>query len=199
MKSSTSQLGPVRLFKTQADLDAWLETNHRQQSEIWLRIAKKDSGLRSVSYAEALETALCYGWTDGQKRPENEQTWLQRFVPRSGKHLVEDQPRKSGGIDRKWPHAGGGTGSSRASERRWMLGHRLRFAQPSNDSRGFPNRAEFQSKGEVIFRGTGQCQSLCNSVSHSNRKETGDPCQEGPGIYRNAGKGRDDSSSKTKI
>jgi uncharacterized protein YdeI (YjbR/CyaY-like superfamily) len=78
---------PIRLFRDQSGWAAWLEKNHREHSGIWLRIAKKNSGLRSVSYAEALEIALCYGWIDGQKRPENEQTWLQRFLPRSPKSI----------------------------------------------------------------------------------------------------------------
>jgi uncharacterized protein YdeI (YjbR/CyaY-like superfamily) len=77
----------VKLFKTKPDWSAWLEKNHRKSAGLWLRLAKKDSGLRSVSYKEALEVALCYGWIDGQKRPENEQTWLQRFVPRSPRSI----------------------------------------------------------------------------------------------------------------
>ena len=52
-----------------------------------MRLAKKNSGLRSVTYAEALEIALCYGWIDGHKRPEDEQTWLQKFCPRSPKSI----------------------------------------------------------------------------------------------------------------
>jgi uncharacterized protein YdeI (YjbR/CyaY-like superfamily) len=74
---------PVRLFRNQNDWAAWLEKNHPTHAGLWLRIAKKDSGAQSVSYAEALEVALCYGWIDGQKRADNEQTWLQRFVPRA--------------------------------------------------------------------------------------------------------------------
>jgi len=76
-----------KLFKSKQDWAAWLGKNHRKSHGLWLRVAKKDSGLRSVSYKEALEVALCYGWIDGQKRPENEQTWLQRFVPRSSKSI----------------------------------------------------------------------------------------------------------------
>jgi len=60
-----------------------LEKNHAASSGLWLRTAKKGSQLKSVSYQEALEVALCYGWIDGQKRPENEEAWLQRFCPRS--------------------------------------------------------------------------------------------------------------------
>ena len=50
---------------------------------VWLRLAKKASGIPSVSYDEALEVALCYGWIDGQKRSESENCWLQKFAPRS--------------------------------------------------------------------------------------------------------------------
>lgn len=78
---------PVRLFKNHEAWAAWLEKNHRLRAGIWLRLAKKNSGVQSVSYGEALETALCYGWIDGQKRPESEQTWLQKFVPRSDKSV----------------------------------------------------------------------------------------------------------------
>jgi uncharacterized protein YdeI (YjbR/CyaY-like superfamily) len=76
-----------KLFKSKQDWAAWLDKNHRKSAGLWVRLAKKDSGLRSVSYKEALEVALCYGWIDGQKRPENEQTWLQRFVPRSSRSI----------------------------------------------------------------------------------------------------------------
>ena len=79
--------GPVRFFSSQRQWEVWLETNYRKSDGVWLRLAKKGSGLSSVSYGEALEIALCYGWIDGQKRPESEQSWLQRFVPRSGKSV----------------------------------------------------------------------------------------------------------------
>ncbi len=82
-----AELSPVRLFKSKQDWAQWLEKNHRKSAGLWLRIAKKNSGLRSVSYQEALEIALCYGWIDGQKKPESEESWLQRFVPRSGKSI----------------------------------------------------------------------------------------------------------------
>jgi uncharacterized protein YdeI (YjbR/CyaY-like superfamily) len=84
VKTNTPDSSPVRLFKSKKDWAAWLEKNHGKSTGLWLRLAKKDAGLRSVSYKEALEVALCYGWIDGQKRPESEQAWLQRFVSRSG-------------------------------------------------------------------------------------------------------------------
>jgi uncharacterized protein YdeI (YjbR/CyaY-like superfamily) len=78
---------PIRLFRNQKAWAAWLEKNHRKSEGLWLRLAKKESGMRSVSYAEALEVALCYGWIDGQKKGESEQAWLQRFLPRSASSI----------------------------------------------------------------------------------------------------------------
>ena len=73
---------PIKLFKTPAAFEKWLESNHAKSPGIWMQIAKKDSGLTSANYQEALDIALCYGWIDGQKRPFDDRTWLQRFTPR---------------------------------------------------------------------------------------------------------------------
>ncbi len=85
--TKTNAAGPVRFFSRQRQWEEWLEANHRKSDGVWLRLAKKGSGLSSVSYSEALEVAICYGWIDGQKRPEGEKAWLQRFVPRSVKSV----------------------------------------------------------------------------------------------------------------
>jgi uncharacterized protein YdeI (YjbR/CyaY-like superfamily) len=73
---------PILLFTTPPDLEAWLEQNHAQPQGFWLKIAKKGSGEQSVTYAEALELALCFGWIDSQKRGHDESFFLQRFTPR---------------------------------------------------------------------------------------------------------------------
>jgi uncharacterized protein YdeI (YjbR/CyaY-like superfamily) len=73
---------PVHLFATRPDLEAWLGDNHGSSSGIWLKIAKKGSGVESVNYAEALELALCFGWIDSQKRGFDDAFFLQRFTPR---------------------------------------------------------------------------------------------------------------------
>ncbi|HEX9130218.1 MAG TPA: YdeI/OmpD-associated family protein [Gemmatimonadaceae bacterium] len=83
MKALTgSAPGAVRGFKTRKDFDAWLEKNHKTSPALWVRMARKGSGIKSITYAEGVEVALCYGWIDAQKLPESETTWLQRFVPR---------------------------------------------------------------------------------------------------------------------
>jgi uncharacterized protein YdeI (YjbR/CyaY-like superfamily) len=73
---------PTLAFASPKAWEAWLARNHAKSPGIWLRIFKKGSGQRSVTYAEALEGALCYGWIDSQKRPKDANSWLQRFGPR---------------------------------------------------------------------------------------------------------------------
>lgn len=73
---------PIEFFVSQVRLEEWLEDHHTDSDGIWLKIAKKGSGVESVNYAEALELALCFGWIDSQKRGFDESFFLQRFTPR---------------------------------------------------------------------------------------------------------------------
>jgi uncharacterized protein YdeI (YjbR/CyaY-like superfamily) len=73
---------PILLFAGPAEMEAWLQEEHASSAGLWLKIAKKGSGVASVSYAEALEVALCFGWIDSQKRSFDEKHFLQRFTPR---------------------------------------------------------------------------------------------------------------------
>lgn len=73
---------PTLLFANPAELEAWLEEHHAEPEGIWLKIAKKGVEETSVTYAEALELALCFGWIDSQKRGLDERHFLQRFTPR---------------------------------------------------------------------------------------------------------------------
>lgn len=73
---------PILSFKSQKDWASWLAKNHTASNGIWLRFFKKDSGVPSVTYAEALDEALCYGWIDGRLDPYDEKSWLRRFTPR---------------------------------------------------------------------------------------------------------------------
>ena len=85
MKSSAEL--PIKGFATQQDWEAWLAEHYADPTGIWLKFAKKGKGILSVSYSEALEGALCYGWIDGQKAAFDEQYWLQKFTPRRAKSI----------------------------------------------------------------------------------------------------------------
>ncbi len=77
----------IKPFATAAAFERWLSTHHTKESELWLKIHKKRSGLTSISYAEALDIALCWGWIDGLKKSFDEQSFLQRFTPRQMKSI----------------------------------------------------------------------------------------------------------------
>jgi len=74
-------------FASQAEWESWLGQNGGTSSGAWVRLAKKGSEHRTVTYEQALESALCYGWIDGKKQAESEEYWLQRFTPRSAKSI----------------------------------------------------------------------------------------------------------------
>lgn len=78
---------PTISFATQQDWELWLKERHADAKGLWLKLAKKNTGIPSLSYAEALEVALCYGWIDGQKAAFDDQYWLQKFTPRGPKSI----------------------------------------------------------------------------------------------------------------
>ena len=86
-QSKLSTTLPVHYFERRKDWASWLKENHESSPGVWLQLAKKGSGLPSVSYDEAIEIALCFGWIDGQKRAHSGQFWLQNFTRRSGKSV----------------------------------------------------------------------------------------------------------------
>ena len=86
MGKSPSRATPrPRSFRSSQELRAWLAKEHARAPGLLLRIYKKDSGVPSVTYAEALDQALCFGWIDGQKLPFDESSWVQKFTPRRAK------------------------------------------------------------------------------------------------------------------
>jgi uncharacterized protein YdeI (YjbR/CyaY-like superfamily) len=78
---------PILLFANKKKWTDWLAKQHDKSAGVWLQIAKKDSGISSINYEEALNVALCYGWIDGQKKAFDDQYWLQKFTPRGPKSI----------------------------------------------------------------------------------------------------------------
>lgn len=73
---------PVKRFASRSAWETWLAKHHETSPGVWLELAKKHSGLKSVTRPDALEVALCYGWIDGQAAPVDSKRWRQRFTPR---------------------------------------------------------------------------------------------------------------------
>jgi uncharacterized protein YdeI (YjbR/CyaY-like superfamily) len=78
---------PILPFETKKKWADWLSKGHDKSAGVWLKLAKKDSGIGSITYEEALDVALCYGWIDGQKKGFDDQYWLQKFTPRGPKSI----------------------------------------------------------------------------------------------------------------
>ena len=87
MKTKNSNKLNILSFKTASAFEKWLAKNHDKVDGIWLRLFKKDSGEHSVTYKQAVDEALCYGWTDGQVKSYDEKSWIQKFTPRRSKSI----------------------------------------------------------------------------------------------------------------
>ena len=77
----------IKSFRNEAAFAAWMKANHARETELWLKIHKKGSGLPTVTNAEAIDVALCWGWIDGLRKSFDEKSFLQRFTPRRAKSL----------------------------------------------------------------------------------------------------------------
>ena len=88
----------IRDFADASQFEAWLQAHHDKADELWLKIHKKDSGRPTVTYAEALDIALCWGWIDGHKKSFDSESFLQRFSPRKSRSIWSQ--RNIGHIDR---------------------------------------------------------------------------------------------------
>jgi uncharacterized protein YdeI (YjbR/CyaY-like superfamily) len=77
----------IKSFRTEQAFAAWLAAHHGRETEVWLKIHKKGSGLPSVTVAEALDVALCWGWIDGIRKGLDERSFLQRYTPRTAKSV----------------------------------------------------------------------------------------------------------------
>lgn len=80
--SENKKDAPTLYFASAGAWEQWLAANHAKSDGIWLRIFSKESGQKTVTYAEALDEALCYGWIDGQKKKLDDDSWIQKFTPR---------------------------------------------------------------------------------------------------------------------
>jgi uncharacterized protein YdeI (YjbR/CyaY-like superfamily) len=77
----------IKFFKSAAECRRWLERNHNRVTEQWFGFYKKDSGKRGITYQEALDEALCFGWIDGLKKSVDESSYTFRFTPRKPKSV----------------------------------------------------------------------------------------------------------------
>lgn len=85
---------PVLTFASAGEFNSWLSEHQKASPGIWIRLYKVRSGIPSITYEEALETALCFGWIDGQKKAFDKESWLQKFTPRRPKSIWSKRNRQ---------------------------------------------------------------------------------------------------------
>jgi uncharacterized protein YdeI (YjbR/CyaY-like superfamily) len=111
----------IKSFRTQAAFERWLSANHDRATEVWLRIFKKDSGVATVTLAEALEVALCWGWIDGIRKAFDDRSYLQRYTPRGAKstwsQINRDHVSRLTAAGRMTPHGQRHVDAARADGR----------------------------------------------------------------------------------
>ncbi len=86
---------PILSFETAKDWDAWLTKHHASSKGVYIRVGKKDSGIRSITCPEALEVALCHGWIDAIRKGHDTNTFLQRYCPRGPRSIWSEINKKS--------------------------------------------------------------------------------------------------------
>jgi uncharacterized protein YdeI (YjbR/CyaY-like superfamily) len=85
---------PIIAFENPLAFEQWLAEHHAVENGIWLRFYKKDSGVATITYAQALDEALCYGWIDGQAKKYDDTSWLQKFTPRRPRSIWSKRNRE---------------------------------------------------------------------------------------------------------
>ena len=85
---------PMLAFTSTKEFTSWLAKHHKVSTGIWIRLFKIKSEVPTITYAEALDVALCYGWIDGQKKPYDAESWLQKFTPRRPKSIWSKRNRE---------------------------------------------------------------------------------------------------------
>jgi uncharacterized protein YdeI (YjbR/CyaY-like superfamily) len=105
-----AQLPSAIAFESREAWEVWLADHHAEAREVWIKLAKKGAAVPSVTYEDAVEVALCYGWIDGQARSLDDRFWMQRFTPRARRSkwsasnreratkLIESQRMKPAGL-----------------------------------------------------------------------------------------------------
>ena len=186
---------PIKPFTSPKTFATWLAKHHAQSNGIWIKIAKKDSGIRSVTHAEALEVALCYGWIDGQRDRFDDEYFLQRFTPRRARSRWSKINREQ--RHRVRSRAGAMQPAGRAEVDRAKADGRwdAAYSSPKNDrdprgARAAASRAN--AGGPEDVRDARQPQPLRGPVSHRGSQEAGDARAPREAVRRDAGEGRDD-------
>ncbi len=167
---------PVLAFKSQQAWDDWLASQAVDSKGLWLKLAKKSSGIASVSKPEAVDIALCHGWIDGQLDSFDDQYSLVRFTPRrqTSKWSERNRTRALQLVD-IGSHAPRRREGDRTGAKGRTVGRCLCAAKHGRGPRRSPGGARQEQEGGQVFRNAQRRQSLRDPLPRPQREEAGDP------------------------
>ena len=181
---------PVIAFKSQQAWEAWLASQPADSRGLWLKLAKKSSGIASVSRQEAIDTALCHGWIDGQLDAFDDAFWLIRFTPRqsASKWSEKNRARALELVKLKRMRPAGLREIDRAKkDGRWDAAYAPQStAEVPDDLRAALARNKASKK---LLRNARRRQPLRNPLPGPQRQEAGDPDGADREVRRDAGRG----------
>jgi uncharacterized protein YdeI (YjbR/CyaY-like superfamily) len=150
----------IKSFRTEAALERWLSTHHDCEPELWLRIFKKDSGIASVTPAQALDVALCWGWIDGIRKGLDDRSFLQRYTRRRAKsvwsQINRDHVARLAAAGRMTPHGLRQVDAAKA-DGRWAAAYApIRSSTKATIPRDLRTAIEASPRARKTFRTLGR-------------------------------------------
>lgn len=165
----------IKAFRTEAAFERWLSANHARETELWLKIHKKDSGLPTVTHAQAIDVALCWGWIDGLRKSFDEQSFLQRFSPRKAKsvwsQINRDHIARLAAAGRMTPHGQRHVDAAKA-DGRWDAAYApMRNTTEATIPKDLRAAIEANSRARKTFQTLGR-QNLFSLAFRTNNMKT---------------------------
>ena len=181
----------IKSFRTEAAFEHWLRRNHARETELWLRIYKKGSGVPTITTAQALDVALCWGWIDGIRKAFDERSFLQRYSPRRAKSIWSQINREHvarlTAAGRMTPHGQRQVDAAKA-DGRWDAAYApIRSATNRHRPRRSSRRHRGEPAGAQNVPDAGTPEPVCPGVSHQQHEDAGRPCEEDRGTGGDAG------------
>jgi uncharacterized protein YdeI (YjbR/CyaY-like superfamily) len=165
----------IKRFRTEAALESWMRRNHARETELWLRVYKKGSGVPTVTNAQALDVALCWGWIDGIRKSLDEQSFLQRYSPRRPRSIWSQINREHVGrltaAGRMTPHGQRQVDAAKA-DGRWDAAYApMRSATQDTIPEDLRAAIEASPRAQKLFRTLGR-QNLFALAFRTNNMKT---------------------------
>lgn len=171
----TPDPGKIKSFRTEAAFETWMKAHHARATEIWVKIHKKESGLPTVTPAQALDVALCWGWIDGIRKSFDAQSFLQRYTPRRARsvwsQINRDHVARLSAAGRMTPHGQRQVDAARA-DGRWDAAYApMRSANEATVPADLRAAIEANPRARRTFRTLGR-QNLFALAFRTNNMKT---------------------------